>query len=464
MELRPWQAHELQDDRPRKMIRADSRLGKTLVGARWITDQPKFKALIIAPLSVCPSWSSIIDVEGSREPDKAVHIAKLYSTASKLRPGLFAALKGKERQVTIINHDLVKTCLHDLMKVGYTHLVYDESHTAKSPGSQRGKSIRKLAASIPHIRLLTGTPAPNGPQDLWGQMVMINPTRWEKSFHRFSQKHLVIDTMNYNKVLGARDPEKLQDMFESDASIYRREDVFGPDTWQEVVREVELPQGAKDLYKQAVRQWIMEAKEDNISLDVNHTLSRMMRLQQLTSGFLPNQDKDDQLVHTAKIDAVLADLDDIITAGEKVVVFHRYTWEGNEYERRIKDEFSTKVLRLSGSTPTEQRAKDISTFNDGRGSAVYIVQTSAGGVGISLASATHAFFVSQYFSFDVERQARDRIYAPGKSRCVTYYRAVGTIDMYIANLLQYKRGFHEALSNSTIEGIASGIAPSYRDR
>lgn len=465
MKLYPWQEHELLDKKPKKMIRADPRLGKTLVGATWALETTGSEVcIIVAPLSVCPSWADTIDSLGSRMPEKAHEVFRMYSAQGKSINAALRRFKAHQRVFIVTNYDKISTYLPDFLKLKPACLILDESHLIKSPSSQRGKSLRALGRVTPNVRLLTGTPAPNGPQDLWGQMTVIDPVKWEKSFTRFSQKHLIVDSMQYNKVLGARDPDNLQNMFESDASIYRREDVFGPDTWQEIHRNLDLPKTAQDLYRQAVRSWVMESKDSRIDLDVNHTLSRMMRLQQLTAGFLPNEDGIDTEVHRAKVDAVLEDLEDIVEAGEKVVIFHRYRWEGDKYEQELREKFGPIVYRLYGDTLAERRAQDISQFNDVPGAALYIVQTSAGGIGISLAGATHAFFVSQYFSFDVERQARDRIYSPGKNRCITYYRFLNTIDMYIASLLSYKRNFHEALSNSTAEGIAFGTPPHYRDR
>ena len=463
MDLYPWQSRELLDKRPRKMIFAAPRLGKTMVGAQWLMEHLREgNVLVISPLSVCPAWVSIL--EGLSEALDGFKVLPLYKTKLRGIPGLVEALRRQKTGLVLVtNIDRVASNKEWLKSAKFRALVLDESHLIKSPGSQRGKAVRQLAALIPYVRLLTGTPAPNGPQDLWGQMTIVNPLKWEKSFSRFKQRHLIEDGNYYSKIIGTRDPELLQAMFDADSSTYKREDVFGPDSWQIVKRHLELPANAQALYRQAVREWTMVQQEDRIDLDVNHTLSRMMRLQQLTSGFLPDETGVDTQIHDTKIQAVLDDLEDIITAGEKVVIFHRYRWEGDQYAERIKAELGTDVFRLYGDTPPEQRARDISAFNDRRGGAVYVVQTAAGGVGISLATATHAFFVSQYFSFDVERQARDRIYSPVKSRCITYYRCLNTIDMYIASLLEYKKTWHEALSNSTINDVAYG-ALTYTDR
>lgn len=460
-DLREWQTTELSNKSPRRMIAAAPRLGKTLVGVLWLKEVLQSGiALVVAPPVVCPSWhKELVEALGERLVTP-LYLARGDKLASLL--GAAKALKTDSPQVHVVSFDRIPKNVEAFLRLRWAAMIIDESHYVKAPGSDRGRALRRLAKQIPNIRLLTGTPAPNGPQDLWGQMTMIDPEMWGSSFTAFAKRNLIIDTMQYNRILGARDPEQLQEMFGRCASVYRREDVFGPDQWQEVVRTVELPPKARALYDKAVKTWAIEVPEDRLNLDLNHTFSRMMRLQQIASGFLPNQDGDEQCVHTAKIDQVRQDLEDIVLSGSKSVVFHRFSWEGQVYAE-VAREFGVPVFIISGSVQASDRAKQISDFESLSGPGIFVVQTAAGGIGISLASATHALFVSQMYSFDAERQARDRIFAPGKTRCITYYRAERTVDQYIASLLAYKKTFHEALSTSSIHEIAYGV-PQYNDR
>jgi SNF2 family DNA or RNA helicase len=85
-----------------------------------------------------------------------------------------------------------------------------------------------------------------------------------------------------------------------------------------------------------------------------------------------------------------------------------------------------------------------------------VAQTQAAGTGISFATATHAMFVSQSFSFTDEEQARDRVYAPNKNRCITYYRCTGTVDEFIASVIKAKGNIHEAVTHADIRQMAWG--------
>lgn len=458
MKLRAWQAEELLHTEPKRLVRADPRLGKTEVGLRWLADVGAIGSLVVAPLVVCPQWAGLLQAQGRSE------VIDLYSKSSKRVSLVLDTLKRRETPFTlVVNYDKLKSIIERLIKLGLGALILDESHYIKSPSSSRGRAARRLAHSVPAVRLLTGTVAPNGPGDLWGQFSCVDKELWGSSYTAFAKRHLILDAFMYDRVVGVRDPKKLQTMVDQCSGSYRREDVFGPDQWQTVVRSFDLEPKARKLYDTAVKDWVLEQERDGLELTMTHTLSRMLRLRQLACGYLPNGEGGDTIIHTNKIDLVLGDLEDVVAAGEKVVLFHQFTWEGDQYQRRA-GLLGCPVFRVSGQTDAHHRAQAIGEFAELSGSAIFLAQTAAGGVGISLATATHCFFTSQSYSFDVEHQARDRVFSPGKSRCVSYYRANRSIDNYIATILESKSDFNTALSRSSINDICFGELdlPTYK--
>lgn len=460
--LWPWQVEELLHTDPKRLIRADPRLGKTEYGLRWMRQVNAQISVIVAPLVVCPQWAMLIEAQGD------VKVLGLYSKPPKTVTALLDTLKAQQkasaqRVALVVNYDKLKDLLERLIKLGVGALILDESHYIKSPSSSRGRAARRLAHSVPSVRLLTGTVAPNGPGDLWGQFCCVDRDLWGSSFTGFAKRHLIIDAMMYNRVIGVRDPKKLQEMVDACSGSYRREDVFGADQWQVVVRSFELETKARKTYDTIVKDWVLEREKDGLDLTTTHTLSRMLRLRQLTSGYLPNGVGGGKMIHTNKIDLVMGDLEDVVNAGEKAVLFHQFTWEGEEYFKRA-EQLGCVVFRISGNTNAEHRARAISQFAECERGAIFVIQTAAGGIGISLATATHVLFVSQSYSFDTEHQARDRVFSPGKSRCVTFYRASRSIDNYIATILESKSDFNTALARSSIQDISFGELdlPSYR--
>ena len=151
--------------------------------------------------------------------------------------------------------------------------------------TKRGRIYRRLAWHADGVRILTGTPVPNHYGSLWGQMVGLDQTEWFGSYEAFAQRYLIRDSMFPSIIHGYQNEKELYAKIRRFATIVRREDVFGPDTWQEVRRAVRLPAKAAKTYYKLAKEWFID---EPVTLDVTHTLARMTRLHQLTSGFLPD--------------------------------------------------------------------------------------------------------------------------------------------------------------------------------
>jgi SNF2 family DNA or RNA helicase len=449
--LWPHQVKELDNNhREKLMLLWSPRLGKSRAAIEFIRHIKALggppRILITAPLVVCPQWVQMLLEAGIES------IAAYGMPTAKVAQ----ALRVETCPIFVMNDDKLEKLEESLLKWKPEVYIGDESHRFRTPSSGRGRAMRKIAWQAKYVRLLTGTPTPNNVGNLWGQFAAIDKDMWGKSFTQFARKYLIRDSMFPSKILGVLHAEELREKISSCSSIVNRADVFGPDQWQTVVRDVILPPKAQKLYKELVKEWVVSnALEKQEVIDVTHTLKRMTRLQQLTSGFIVDEEGNQHQLHSAKTDLVMNDLEEIIESGEKVVVFHKFTAEGTElYERAIQQFGRDKVFKIAGDVSGSARETAISSFNSSNQAGVFIVQTQAGGIGISLASALHVFFVSQSFSYDVEQQARDRVYAPGRGKCVSYYRVKNSIDSYVGSVLEQKDNVQNAVTSSTIHEIA----------
>ena len=335
--------------------------------------------------------------------------------------------------------------------------IIDESHNIVSPSAKWARGVRKIAWETPWVRCLSGTPTPNHYGNLWGQLSALDPTEWGYTYAPFRDRWLVCDAMFTDKVIGYRDLPVLRDRALSYCSVVRREDVFGVDEWITGTREIDLPEKAERLYERLAREWLIEDPDERLLVDGSHILTRLVRLQQIASGYVVGDDGIERPVHTAKIDAVLDDLAEIIESGEKSIIFHKFTWEGRTLLEAIRKKYPrVPVLAFSGTTSSAEREHVTDTIEGYAGSAVAVVQTQAGGVGISFARSAYAQIMTQGFSFVAERQARDRIYKPNTPRHLMYYRVNGTVDEAIADALQAKTNLHEAVMNIDRRELAFG--------
>lgn len=125
------------------------------------------KVLIIAPLRVVYSvWP--------KEMAKWKNFEKM--TISILHGKDKEKNLAKEADVYIINPEGLSWLLvhKDFKKMGFDMLVVDESSKFKSTSSKRFKTLRPILPSFNRRYILTGSPAPNGLLDLFGQIYILD--------------------------------------------------------------------------------------------------------------------------------------------------------------------------------------------------------------------------------------------------------------------------------------------------
>jgi SNF2 family DNA or RNA helicase len=451
-----WQSREVKEHalEERRALWADPRLGKTYAAlasyARTRDKRGVRRLIVVAPLGVCPMWQRVA-------AEYEIRTVDLYSQIGRAKKEARIAEAFEDPDVALVcNYETAVNYEPGLLGARPEYLILDEAHYMMGVSSNRGRACRRLALGTRFVRELTGTPAPNHYGDLWGQLTALDPKVFGKYFTHFAREYLIMDSYGgYDRVIGFRNEEALRAKINRFVSIVRREDVFGPDTYQTIVRDLELPAEAQTLYKRLAKEWVLNDPTFG-DIEAPQILKRLIRLQQLSSGYLVNEEHERIDVHRAKIDAVLADLDDIRTAKEKAVIFHRFIWEGQRYVEELTKAGHT-VVGISGKTPVHERAEIMERFRKCQKSMVVVIQPKAAGIGTSFATATHALFVSESFSWAEDKQAMDRIYEPGAVRVVTRYRAKGTIDNFIGRVLGTKGSIAAAVRNADREELIYGL-------
>ena len=343
-----------------------------------------------------------------------------------------------------------------------TFFIADESHNAKAPRSEQSKAYRRIGKRAEWLLPLTGTPAPNHYGELWSQSAPMNDD-WGSSYEKFARRFLIRDTMFPSRVLGHRNVEELQAMILRDWYFVRRRDVFGEDEWQWDVRDIELPPHARAMYTSLVKDWLVQ--DPDYIVDAAHVLKRLVRLQQICAGYTTDEMGVDHDVHSAKIDAVEADLSEIIASNEKALIFHVFRWESERYADLARSMVGKDGLVgvVNGTTKTEDCDAFVDAFRSTKGPAIGIIQIRSGGVGLDFAEAHHGLRVSRSFSFIDDEQSINRIWKPKAPKVVTDYRVARSVDGFIAAALATKRSIHESVTNANIEAMAYGLIAQNRN-
>ena len=410
----------------------DPRTGKTYEAVLHIESLVRERGirriLIVAPKMVC---SEVWLPELERVQIPSVHVHLLSSGTLAFRANIIEEIRkasaAHQTRILIINWDVIakKGVLDALLKWRPELVIADELHYAKSAGAARSRALQRLGRVARYRRGLTGTPTPKNYIDAYAQYKFLDPTIFGTSQAKFIEKYVELDywgrPKRYRKLTELR-----QKMF-SIASRVDRRAVWHDKPPQEIFRGVILPDKARKLYDRLAEESIAEFQ--GIEIDATHKLTQIVRLQQLTAGFV--QDGDEvKWVHTEKIDTCIEELRDLLASGQKVVVFFHFTPEGIAYEAAIRKEFGAVVGRIDGSTPDRLRKQLAKSFDTPESDVRVLLMQDSLGIGISLKAASYCIRTSYPLDYAAFVQSNDRIYEPHKALTYIYLDAPRTVDKF----------------------------------
>jgi SNF2 family DNA or RNA helicase len=148
-------------------------------------------------------------------------------------------------------------------------------------------------------------------------------------------------------------------------------------------------------------------------------------------------------LHKAKHKACAERIRDVLATGQKLIVFTCYS----EGIRRHREALGEQAVTITGSDTVTERMASVDKFQSDPSARVALCNLIAGGTGLNLTAATHVIFQDLDWVPANHLQAEDRRYRIGQHRSVTveYLLADGTLDGYIAELLETKLALVEAV-------------------
>lgn len=451
----------------------DMGTGKTFTAIKWLIENNIYIALIICPKSVLDVWpielkkfkKSFPDImtddfdyrvivlserDGNTE-DKAEKMIKEIKKSSREKKRVLVAINYDSSWRAPLGMTVEKKKVVSLGYIGsinWQGLILDESHRIKDPSSNASTFAFHIGKKIKNKILLTGTPMPNSPLDLFGQFRVINPTLLGISFFHFKQTYARYkDCGGFKKFLGMKNEDILSKKLSPYIDIIKSSDVLDLPDAQDIEIFVDLSPKAKKIYSELEKDLYTEIKEGHLSVDT--ALVKMLRLCQITGGCMPIDDengaRDFINIDSSKEDA-LYDLLLDVPIDEPIIVFCRFRHEV-EFVRRVFEKQKRKHGELTGS------GNDYKDFYNGAIDAL-AVNLRSGGLGVDFTRARLNYYIDPGLSLGDYLQTRKRSHRGGQTRNVTYYHLIarGTIDEKIYDNLDKKLSLVESIMDQ-IKGI-----------
>ena len=323
-------------------------------------------------------------------------------------------LRASTAEIVVINYE---SCWRDhidkaILEHDFNLMIMDESARLKGPGSKASRFCAKLADKIPYRVALTGRPMPHSPLDIYGQMRAVDKSVFGTSFERFRQRYAVMGGFGGYQVLGYREQEEMASLLESVSYTVMSEDVQDLPEKHHIRIPVEMDKECRKIYAAMEKDWVTLI--DNEEISVQHCLTRLIRLQQITSGYLPD---GEGRLHSTSPNKCLAAMELIEEmAGEPVVVFCRFTHDIHEIRKNCLAAGITSG-ELSG------QHNDLDDWQDSK-FQVLCVQIQSGSLAVDFTRARYGIYYSIGYSLGDFEQSEKRMHRPGQKRAVTYYHLV----------------------------------------
>lgn len=434
-------------DLQRGAVWAGMGMGKTvgtLTGLDILEITEPGPALVLAPLRVAAStWPD--------EAKKWAHLRNVEVSAVVGTPEERRAALKRPATIYATNYENVPWLVeHYGDKWPFRKVVADESTKLKSFRLQQGGKRAHALGRVAHCKVdrfieLTGTPSPNGLQDLWGQAWFLDKgVRLGRSFEAFKSRWFQSIQVGADRHATRLDPlpfaqEQIEDRMRDLCLSLDARDYF--DISEPIVNviRVELPAKARRLYRDMEREMFL-ALECGTEVEAFNAASKTMKCLQLANGAIYTDEAGTwSEVHDAKLQA----LEDVIeeAAGMPVLVAYH---------------FKSDLARLQRTFPKgRQLDKDPQTIRDWNAGKIPVLfaHPASAGHGLNLQDGGNilAFFGHNWnleeFQQIIERIGPTRQAQAGHDRPVFIHHIVAadTVDELVMARRESKREVQDLL-------------------
>lgn len=416
----------------------DMGLGKTCIALTLINWCINYDFCIRKPLVIAPK--KVLENTWDDEVQKWDHLkhlklVKIHGTlAQKME-----ALKRKGDIYIVSRDNIAWLQRHYMSGWPFDMVVVDESSSFKNPSSQRFRALKMCRPFFKRSIILTGTPIPNGLNDLWSQVYILDQGQRLGQFIEHYRREYLYDEpcVGYvTRKYGCTESNQ-QRIFARINDIVismKTEHYLELPALIEVVNKVELPDDIKKRYKEFEKTQVLKAyDESGKDIAAINAGALLTKLRQFANGAIYENDSRNWIeIHDEKLEAAEELIESLKTQGEPVLMSYQFQHD----LVRLKKKFGGRELQEG----------DIEKWNRGELPIMYLQYDAGMGLNLQF-GGSHIIHYGINYNLESGLQFNKRLHRTGQKKPVYVHKllCIGTVDMEVNRAVENKMNSQEAM-------------------
>ncbi|MSP37054.1 MAG: helicase SNF2 [Deltaproteobacteria bacterium] len=330
---------------------------------------------------------------------------------------------------------LTRDALH-LKKIHFEYAILDEAQAVKNASTLSAKAVRLLQAD--HRLALSGTPVENHLGELWSLFEFLNPGMLghASAFGGAGRNPDVATRALLARALRPFILRRTKGQVAKELPLKTEQTLYCDLEGEERKHYNEL----RDYYRDKL---LKNVASDGLKKSKFQVLEALLRLRQAAChpGLI---DKGSVHLGSAKLDALMAQLEQVLEEDHKALVFSQFTSLLAILRDRL-DSAKIPYAYLDGRT--RDRQAKVEQFQNDPNTRLFLISLKAGGLGLNLHAAEYVYLLDPWWNPAVEAQAIDRAHRIGQTRQVFAYRLIArdTVEEKVLELQKSKRDLADAI-------------------
>lgn len=429
----------------------------------WLEDEID-AMLVIAPKAVAPNW--VNDELPLHMPDVVMEQAKvfLWDTGKAGNKGFqrdlakFLDPSDGKFQILVMSYPAIMTqrsrgsargvkkgleAAQAILKERRALFVLDESARIKGTNTKVTKRILAASQYAKYRRTMTGTPLTQSPFDAYTQLKFLDADVWKRvgcdSPEAFRTmfgvwvEHVRNDNgQKFKQLVDYQNLPTLAKIVDAMGDRKLKDDVLDLPPKLYAKRHFDMAPEQRKMYEKLRDEFLVELDDGDI-ISAPLAIQRILRLQQVTSGYCPTDDGEMVLVDPNPRLACLNDLLDDVP--HHAIIWAKFQRDVDQIAELLAKRGDSHVV-YDGRTSQADREERRSAFKEGK-AKYFVANPAAAGEGLTLTRARTVIYYNTSFKLGDRLQSEDRAHRIGQEHPVNYVDivATGTIDTkIIANL------------------------------